>query len=377
MLTQPATSESSSDSNAAGEPPAPSASVAATGPSTEYSPPNAVITVALFHAAEIGKANKYPSKGGAYSGDSDDLFLGMASVDLTQLLTGLRRNFDEWLPLSGTEHSRGAVRLVCEYEPSDPPPRPNDWVRFSSFCHAADLFPLSPGLRYRVGEVDGDDVLLSHQTPEGWVCSFQAHRYMLICEERHIGAMEHCQDELASLTERLAHSPLVHSVAETVERVAVDGLLSVGSDVVHGGLSLFGRWLDGGLDTAISDVAHATNMDGRYNPNTVDSLVSRPRTPQSVASDVSVATTKNSLEPPADELESDSSAVPLAGMPSCPLTLLPINDPVVAADGKSCDCWLLQALKVMLPDRFSPNQLHLFRPYLREKRHRQVATDKR
>ena len=300
--------------------------------------PNAVVSVALFHASEVGKTHKYPTKGGdGYTGDSDDSFLGMASVDLTQLFTGLRQNFDEWLPLSGTEHSSGTVRVVCEYEPSDAPIRVGDFCRFTSYCHPADLFPLTPGNCYQVAGVNGDNVILSYESPEGWVCSFQAHRYALLCEERHHGAVEFCQDELASVTERLSHSPMVRTVAETVERVAVDGLLSVGNDIVHGGLSLFGRWLDGGLETAISDVAHATNWDGRFNPNEVDGLESPSTGTPAVASDEPAANGKPVVDEE-DKLDSTAAvakdATPLPNMPSCPITGEPMIDPVVASDGK-------------------------------------------
>jgi hypothetical protein len=340
-LTQPAAAESSSleASTESATSSARAASLPGATTNAAFQPPNAVMTVAMFHATEIGKAHKYPTKGGGggYSGDSDDTFLGVASVDLTQLFTGLRRNLDEWLPLYGMENSRGSVRVVCEYEPSDTPPRPGDFCRFSSFCHPADLFPLVPGHRYQVAEVDGDDVVLSYLSPEGWVCSFQAHRYMLICEERHVGAMEICQDELASLTERLAHSPMLHSIAETVERVAVEGLLTVGSDVVHHSLSLFGRWLDGGLGTAINDVAHAANWDGRFNPNTGDILGSSAASRASAAS-IEESSSNGKISALAEEDDQNSSDLykltPLPNMPDCPITGEPMLDPVVAADGE-------------------------------------------
>ena len=332
----PSGDESAESSNAPDQAVASLPSEASSPPPKVFKRPNAILSVALFHAAEIGRNHKYPTKGGGkYSGDSDDLFLGMASVDLTQIFTGLRQNFDEWLPLSGTEHSRGAVRVVCEYEPSDTPPRVGDFCRFTSFCHPADLFPLNPGLCYKVSEVDGDNVILSYESPERWVCSFQAHRYMLLCEERHHGAVEICQDELASLTERLVHSPMVHSITETVERVAVDGLLSVGNDVVHGSLALFGRWLDGGWDTAISDVAHATNWDGRYNPNMVDSPETSSAAPvvssdEPTGNDNPASQEEDKLEP----VSYPSDKKPLPNMPTCPITGEPMIDPVVAADGK-------------------------------------------
>jgi hypothetical protein len=301
--------------------------------SRDYKKPNTVLTVALFHTPEIGKVHKYPTKGGGdMSGDSDDQFLGMTSVDLTQLLTGRKGTFDEWLPLSGTGNTRGQVRIVCEYEASDTPPRPGDYCRFTTFCHPADLFPVAPGRQYRVSNVDGEDVIISFKSPEGWVCSFQAHRFMLVCEERHHGAIEFCQEEFASLTERLSYSPAVHAMSATVERLAVDGLVNVGQEVVHGGLSLLGRWFNGGLGTAIQDVTQATNWDGRYNPDAISSL-SSPTASSHEPSNVFAGESYETDE----KLE---EATPLPNMPECPITGQPMLDPVVAADGTLMMCGL-------------------------------------
>ena len=302
--------------------------------SSTYKKPSTTLTVALFHTSEIGKVNKYPNKGVSLSGDSDDIFLGMASIDMTKLFTGMDRTIDEWLPLSGvTEGSNASVRIVCEYEPSDSSPRPGDYCRFTTFCHPRDLFPLEPGRQYCVAEVHGDTVLISYTSQEGWVCSFEAHRYMLVCEERHHSTVEVAQDELASLAEKLSHSPLLHSVTETVERVAVDGLLSVGEEIVHGGFSLFNRWMSGGVQTIVSDVTHVTNWDGRYNPDDSERL-NLPDVDD--ASDSHEEENETAKQPAnSDKQESsETDAQALPNMPCCPITSEPMIDPVVAADGK-------------------------------------------
>lgn len=319
------------NSTSGGEGTASRQSAEQTNSSYKYVKPSSTLTVAIFHTPEIGKLNKYPNKAGGYgySGDSDDLFLGMASVDLSRLFTGRELTFDKWLPLSGAGKACGSVRIVCEYEPSDATPRPGDYCRFTRFCHPRDLYPLKPSQQYRVSEVNGDNVLISYTTQEGWVCSFQAHRYMLICEERHQNAVETAQDELASIAERLSHSPLVHSIAETAERVAVDGLLNVGEDIVRGGFSLFNRWFDGGVDTIVGDVVQVTNWDGRFNPNASERLDVPDLDPVSDDSDQKMpATTKSSTA-----LEEEGTSTALPNMPSCPITGEPMIDPVVAADG--------------------------------------------
>lgn len=288
--------------------------------------PPTVLTVAIFHTAEVGQVNKMMLKA-SHEGDSNDTFLGMASVDLRGLFTGKDHTFDNWLPLSGTQGGQGSVRIVCEYEASDPPPRPGDYCRFTRYCNARDLYPLRCGQQYKVADVDVDNVIISYKTQEGWVCTFQAHRFMLICEERHSTTVEAAQDELASLAERLVHSPLVHSITDTVERVAVDGLLNVGGDVVHSGISLLNRWLEGGVDRVLGDVADVVNLDGRHNPG----IAERLGVPN--MSDSWRVEDKSDSKPAAVDKLNDTDAEALPNMPCCPITGEPMADPVVAADG--------------------------------------------
>ena len=315
---------------------APVAAAAAAAPPVVESPEpfaRPILTLAMFHAMP-NNAERYPSKKkGQLIGDSDEPFLGMTSMDVTPLLTGKVVTMDKWLPLVGTNKDmpRGTVRIVCEYEASDPPPRPGDLVRFSRFCDAADLYPVPVCEAHRVEEVEGDNVLVTYATPEGWLCTFQAHRFMLICEERHQGAVEICQEELASLAERLGKSPLVHTVTESVVRVPDEGLVSVGVDAVRGGASLLERWLKGGLGTATQDLVYATNWDGRFTtaPSTSEASVEPPPSnndppPENIGR----------LKVPDDEDDDESEAGDaLPGMPCCPITGEPMVNPVVAADG--------------------------------------------
>lgn len=312
-----------------------------------YEKPNTILTLALFHNPGLGKSmyksdsdSKYPQKGGkgASCGDSNDVFMGMTSVDMTRLLTGTESTFDQWLTLGGTETSRGSVRIVCEYESADPPPRPRDYCRFTTFCHPRQLYPLIPGEQYQVEEVNGDFILVSYKSQEGWLCTFETHRFMLICQENP-SPVETAQDELVVIAERLSRSPLVHRVTETMEQVAVDGLLLVGKEIVRGGFGLFKRWKEGGVDTVIGDVVDATNWDGRHDPDHADSL-DLPETNPSISQDEQDRQESNLKSAPADIFDSeygdavDPTAQALEGMPSCPITGEPMLDPVVAADGK-------------------------------------------
>lgn len=292
-----------------------------------------LLTIACFHSDGGKKYN--PSK---QTGDSDDIFLGMASADMTTLITGKIRTFDQWLPLSGIgnprdekhQQYRAAVRIVCEYEVSDPPPEPGDLVRFTHFCRPADLYPAVRDRLYILEERENDDVWITWTSPEGWVSSYRCHRYMLFCEERHQGPVGYYQEELASITDRLSHSPLVHSICDSVQRLPDDGLVSIGQDLLKGGLSLFSRWKEGGVDQAIGDLVYATNWDGHLNPtlDTSDSLDPIEEEPEEIDEE---------RKPPANDSPYDDKELPeiepLPNMPSCPITGEPMRDPVVAADG--------------------------------------------
>jgi U-box domain/C2 domain len=287
--------------------------------------PPPILTVSLFHAS--GDTHlKNTSFQKVKSGDSDDHFLGTASLDVTPLITGKRSTMDRWLTLSGTNHQQGSVRLVCEYEPSDPPPHIGDSVCFNRFCHPQDLFPIPITLSYKVLEVDHDDIILEYTTPEGWICTFVAHRFMVICEERHQAVLEICQDELLSITERLGCSPMVREVQSTIERVPEEGLLFVGFDAIQGAGSILDRWWKGGIETAIGDLQYVTNWDGRFNQ-----IVNLDT--DSISNDDSLiqSTPSISLTPSYRHISEDAAALP--GMPCCPITGEPMIDPVVAADG--------------------------------------------
>ena len=303
---------------------------------TEPETPSTKLTIALFHADHDKRPEKYPTKK-ELSGDSDEPFLGMSTLDLTPLLTGKIMTLDRWLPLTGVPQNYGKVRVVCEYEASDPPPRPGDTVRFSRFCHPEDLYPVPASRAYRVSEVDGDDVVLSYQTQEGWWCSFMAHRFMLVCEDRHQGAIDMCHEELVSVTERLSHSPMIKVVAESVSRVPDEGIVSIGIGAVQNGASLLERWWSGGIETAVGDITFATNWDGRFNAPALPSSSSvNPAIEASVATESSTTTTSALVateELKKAPLSENENQDPLPGMPCCPITGLPMIDPVVAADG--------------------------------------------
>lgn len=268
-----------------------------------------ILTVSVFHTNGSGMVKKIPHG----NGDSDDRFLGMTAIDLTQLLTGKIATYDEWLPLQGSKSRNARVRVVVEYEPSDSRLQKGDWVQFTNFCHAADLYPLHLDQLYKVVETDGDDVMISHTTPEGWVTTFMAHRYMLICQKRHHGVVEFCQEEFASLSRRIAHSPMIQVVQDTVQKIPDEGLVTIGNTAVQGMVNTFARWMQGGLPTALQDIKYATNWDGRFNPDATSALSDN------------VDDDENTTQPSAKTDKEDSSEPeyipePLPNMPACPIT---------------------------------------------------------
>ena len=299
-------------------------------PYAGYKKPNSLLTVAVFHNPEFGRVNKL---GGFLSGDSDDMFLGVASVDLTRLFTGKISTMDRWLPLHGNSpDSRSSVRIVCEYEPSDIPPKCGDIVNFTRFCHPRDLYPLEPGRPYKVDQVNGDIVLLSYESPEGWVLSFQAHKNMLICKERHVSALDSAQDELQTLGERLAYSPLVSTVTETAERVLDEGIVGVAGEIAKGSLSLVDRWFKGGIDTIIHDLQDVTNIDGRHNPDAGERLELSSPMSSTASLPIDANEAEEEISPYLVENDEEEDEA-LPNMPPCPITGFPMVEPVVAADG--------------------------------------------
>lgn len=320
---------------------------------TRETTPAPILTVAVFHAHEIGKTQQPLKYHHLQNGDSDDKFLGMATLDVTPLITGKWPNacLDEWLPLQGSS-ARAQIRVVCEYEPADAAPEPGDWVQFTDYCHPADLYPLCRDRLYRVVDTDtttattnnstsnssttntadGDLVWIQWNSPEGWLSTVAAHRHQLICHERHVTVMDRCHDEFVSLTEKIAHSPLVSAVQTSVQRVPDEGLVGVGLQAVQGGASVLGRWCQNGLGTAVEDIVVATNWDGRFNPQLVlhedDDEADDDKAGDET--DTAKVPSKGSA---AAHASSSATAEVLPNMPACPITGEPMRDPVVAADG--------------------------------------------
>ena len=285
-------------------------------------PPRPVLSLSVHHSTGTGRKGEKARGGGQEAAEGP--FLGDASIDVTRVLTGAVPILDQWLPLrvegrsaegGGRDFDKdftysGEVRVACEYEPSDPPPRPGDHCRFTRFCDPADLYPIPPSHAFRVDEVEGDEVVLSYTSPEGWLCTFRAHRYAIVCAERHKAALEACSQRIVELTERLAQSPAAGAVRDTVDRVPDEGLLYVGAEAAMRGAGLVGRWFQGGIGLAVEDIVSVTNLDGRHLPGPDGDGMGDLNEENRMGSDSDIDTGRNEE--------------PLPGMPCCPITSQPM-----------------------------------------------------
>mmetsp|Transcript_4041 Transcript_4041/g.8569 ORF Transcript_4041/g.8569 Transcript_4041/m.8569 type:complete len:669 (+) Transcript_4041:101-2107(+) len=312
---------------------------------------------------------------------SDDYFLGKCTINVLQILTGKNTYFDEWCTLhdeSQTGHNNqqgeaGTVRVVIEYEPVDPMPRPGDLCVFANvYPLAKEMHPipsfsicktvhkstsmssigastltstsscstsnkptvLSSQLKqFRVEEVVGDHIVLSYQTPdEGWSCTFEVHRYLVLCTHRHQAALERYREHVLDFCDNVSQSPMVETLARTVEVLPDEGLVYVGAGALGGGVSLLGRWWENGAGGMIEDFVDGMNLDGRYSH---------------LSDDDSQSEQVNDDAIPYVGMEQSSSSMqeertPIPGMPNCPITGLPMIDPVVAADGHTYERHAIQ-----------------------------------
>lgn len=331
--------------------------------------------LALYSSKEGQGGSKKSLKKSSTLGNepgSDDCFLGRCTINVLQILTGKNTYFDEWCTLhdeSQVGHNNqygetGNIRVVIEYEPVDPIPRPGDVCVFANvYPLAREMYPipsfsirktvrnsssmssigastltstsscstskkptiLSSQLKqFRVEEVVGDYVVLSHQTPdEGWSCTFEVHRYLLICTHRHQAALERYREHVLDFCDNVSQSPMIETLAKTVEVLPDEGLLHVGAGALGGGVSLLGRWWEIGTGGMVEDFVDGMNLDGRYSHLSDDDSHSEQADENIIP--------YNGMDQSSPSLQTERKPIP--GMPNCPITGLPMVDPVVAADG--------------------------------------------
>lgn len=322
-----------------------SASGAPHNPTIYLPPPLPQLTIHMFHKNDMRSSFKNSKKKrDEKSPESEDFHMGVGTINLISIITGKTSCIDAWVPLflyNENDHYNshncvpsGEIRVICEYEPADPPPRPGDTCRLTTYCNPHDLFPLiTPYEIFQVDDVVEDDVILSYRTtPEGWLFQFRVHRNMVVCAVRHQAAIERYRDHIQEMADKLAHSPMFDTVTDVLtKRLPEDGLLNIGKEGVVEGLALLGRWFEGGVGTVIDDVLYASNWNGQHSnggrtESDDDWRCSDDEEKSFLEGHLG---TKEDLEGPEDLWEQES----LPGMPCCPITGQSMRDPVVAADG--------------------------------------------
>lgn len=325
-----------------------------------YSVPlrNPILSLCIFQSEKLDiKMSKTTDKGKKQEGrqqslskqqqEKEDSLVGFTSINLLPLLTGQISCLDQWLTLHTTTAcsdsldyscTEGEVRISCEYVPSDPPPKPGDYVRLTTYgfdtLFSKSLFPISsenPTRLFLVDDVRGHKVYLSYYTSqENWLCKFQVHTYMVLCakRQRENVSFYELQESIRDVAQKLAYSPMVNTVQSTLmETVPKDGLLNAGAQTFSNGISLLSRWLDGGLEAIVNDVVYATNFDGSHTPMTTAPLEIHRTTVEAAEEEEEddfiqpSKGTKDDIEGP----EYQQEAIP--GMPSCPITGQPMRDP--------------------------------------------------
>lgn len=224
-----------------------------------------------------------------------------------------------------------------------------------------DVYPLPASQIFRVdnigvegggtGDVNEEDILvLSYKSnPEGWYCTFVAHRFMLISVERHVTAIERYNDEIIHFISKIVSSPAIHVVQKSVSRLPEEGILFMGLEASLAGLGLAGRWFKGGVGTIVDDIVYATNLDGKSSIQPVQeeeedredlSILSSEEDGIDGLSSLQLGDDDLSLDSDDDEnsaTENSSLSIhkssPSPSMPCCPISGQPMKEPVVAADG--------------------------------------------
>ncbi len=322
---------------------------------------NRPATPPMLHLSLFSKSSSTNKNKKQFGPDitDDDYLIGKCNINILRILTGKTPYFDEWCILHSDNVEAGRVRIVIEYEPTDPPPRPGDLCVFAnvypideelypvplytvknmtrsmrssasmSSCTTLSSTSLSSDMSrsvslalypksFLVDEVVGDYVVLLYKTLEGWDCTFEVHRYLLLCIERYQAVVEKCKDQVLDLCDNLSQSPMIDIIGKKFESLPDEGLVFVGSEAVGSSVHMLGRWLANGVDVAVEDVVDGLNLDGRYSHPEEDD-----ETDHEEDDVIAVPQQPNSLE--------EKTALP--GMPSCPITREPMIDPVVAADG--------------------------------------------
>lgn len=282
-------------------------------------------------------------KGGGGAGNNGvppgDRLLGEAFVNIVDLATARVKSLDEWFPLS----EGGAVRLVVEYDVLEPPPQPGEMVRLLGFGAATDLWPLPLREEMQVQkyvDANRDRLLVTYETPEGWNCQAEVHRFHVMSAGRHQTLRHEYQnkalDWAIGVQAKFEEAPFFQEAGNVLDKIC-DGvpptvvLEEVGGRVV----STVSRWCDlgfiDGLGEAFHDVTRAFKPPARALAELEEGVGLLP-------GDQAAGGGKMDKEDiyKAEEEESyrfEYLSREQVARITCPITNEPFRDPVLASDG--------------------------------------------
>lgn len=370
-------------------------------------PPIPTLFIDVFHSEndKLGlNSNKSLSKGSKNKSKSlneDPDLLGSAIIDLTTIITGKDRCIDTWIPIffeqeqdmdnknhnqssASLNHYTGEVHIICEYEPTDPVPKPGDHVILIGYCNPYDLYPITTSVlseRSRSGnelntnksniflveDVSGEVVYLTSlvdHDPYSWKIRFSVHVNMILCIHSHVTTVDHYKQQILDISSQLSVSPLAQTVNHVMNKKLPDeGLLNVGVEGAFHSVNLLNRWIGGGVSTVVNDIIHATNADGMHSVVKNDHEEESNSQNESLESDgeeseedtFKTVGTKEDLEGPTND--DKKQPIPV----DCPITGQPMFDPVVAGDGQTyeryaIEKWLLTSDKSPLTGQVMPHK---------------------
>ena len=275
---------------------------------------------------------KKPIKDGTL--DPDDLLLGETFINMVDLVTARCRNVDEWFPLD----KGGAIRLSIDYDFLEPHPNPGDLVRLLGFGSPEDLWPLPVKQEFIVEEyIDPhkERMMVSYETVEGWRCSVSIHRHHVISVGRHNTIVNQYKESVLDGLIKFMDTPLMDAFEYTLDKAQEEGIGAASKYALQGLKKGANRWLNGGFGTVFSDLQMIVGLDGVEE----DQKTSEGSNDANNISSSSSSQKDNNIADDDDDAETnEDDAFEYISRENldkilCPITGMPMNDPVVAADG--------------------------------------------
>jgi len=237
-------------------------------------------------------------------GKEGPALIGKVCIDLLPLLTGQTHHVHGWFPLrdeSGEEC--GDVKISVDFALGTIL-EPGDYVTLLTIEDSDQYFPLKVGQVMEVEDTDKafDKVLVTYYSPENWKCVAELHPNLLqIVTKREKTRLERYEEFLLHTTEAIVESGVIQSSVAKADRVC-RGVLGYASSYIWGG-------------------------QGSQAPPQEQSSSTKTLTSDSPSAGLNSSTAAET------EFSSSLSEGEVPYQLECPITAMPITNPVVAADG--------------------------------------------